>query len=235
MRHFTVRKGLGILAFFAFPIIYLNIEVWAQNRGFDRILIKAEDIVLSSGLINFFVNPVWFAASLLVLGALLGAWLNHFFARRENDCEVAPYSKYPHHRFPPPNFESFLLRTEEDTDCIWLHWTSPTSSSLLKIGLDIKRQGQGEVGMLLSENPATTKGQENTTLLCKKNESGQWVWASKQPSVIAQQAMKCYFTILDDKDRRWHWGFAVPARSDATEEPKIVGDDIYHMSQRKMF
>jgi hypothetical protein len=234
MGYISFRKILAVAVMPALPILYLNIEVWAQQRGYDKILTGAEDAFMSSEIIDFFINPVWFAASIVVPSALIGALLNHFFSRSTQEQISQPYSKHPHHRFPAFDFDAFFLRNPEDPNRIWLHFSSPISSSLLKVGLDIKRQGQGEVGMLLSEVQAITKGQEKNILLCEKNESGEWYWASKQPSVMAQQAMKCYLTLLDDKDRRWHWGFAVHDRLDNAEALKIVGDDVYHMSQRKM-
>ena len=215
-----------------------EIETWWERSTRD----ENGSLVLPEAPIMLDIPPT--TASLVGASIVLIVWFATEYVRirrskthasEEDDGQEKQTDRHPQHQFPPANVEAFILHKDDDPNRIWLHWVSPTSSSLLKIGLDIKRQGQGESGMLLSEHPATTKGQEITTLLCERGEDGQWFWASKHQGSIPRQPIKCYFTVVDDKDRRWHWGFALPARSEVTEEPKIVGDDIYLMSQRKMF
>jgi hypothetical protein len=144
-------------------------------------------------------------------------------------------SSHERYEFPQPDFDAFILRLVDKPDRVSLHWTSPVSSPFLKIGLDFKRQKEGEVGMGFADTQAISKGYETATPLCKKGEDGNWHWVSKSSSLMSTEQMKCYFVLRDGKNGRWSWGFAILQRDSESEMPVIVGDNLYLMSQRKMF
>jgi hypothetical protein len=71
-------------------VLYLNIEKWAETKGYDTLLVNAlsassmDDMTIGSTVLEWATRPSTLTTSLVLAGFVLGLWVDALLRRSEN-------------------------------------------------------------------------------------------------------------------------------------------------------